>query len=449
MKICCVIKEMPIVAIVAFLIFTGCSPELKMVVVKPVETDSFLLNPGRGFTSTSSIYNENLGNRLHSLCGVSQQRFFWNILEPEEGKIRFELIDSAIAKATRNGQQVNFKVMCQDVEMTIPDWAIRAGVKSPFYDNPIFLEKQINLIRALGERYDAHPGICFVDIGTVGQWGEWHIDPDAKDPEKIKFPSDENARLIIDAYLNSFKKTPLVALIAFKQKYGFGYATSKGTGWRADCWGDMDSLGWNHMKGVYPQAIETAKAADSWKNGPIAFETCWTMDEWFKRGWDIDYILAKALEWHATSVNNGNQAIPAEWFAKVQEFEKKLGYRFVLHEMTYPEKVRAGQAFMLNMRWLNRGVAPVYNPYTLSLKIVSTADSTTSYSINTDADLLKWLPGEIDYSTTWSIPGGATPGSYYVRAALTNPGGKPAIHLAIEGETADGWYQLGKIEISD
>jgi len=435
----------------AFLmLLTGCVTHKEMVVVKPVETDSFLLNPGRGFTSTSNVYNENLGNRLHTLCGVSQQRFFWDKLEPEEGKINYALIDSAIAKAARNGQQVNFRVMCQDVDMTVPAWAIAAGVKSPFYDNPVFIEKQINLIKALGKRYDGDPNVCFVDIGSIGQWGEWHIDPDAPDPTKIVFPTDENAQKIIDAYLQSFTKTPLVALIAFKQKYGFGYATSEGTGWRADCWGDMDSLGWNHMKGVYPQALHAANAFDAWKHGPVALETCWTMDEWYQRGWDIDYILNKALEWHATEVNNGNQPIPREWYDKVKQFEKKLGYRFVLNQITYPPEVKKASGINCNMQWENKGVAPIYNPYTLAVHLVSKRDTSKSYVLPVDTDIRKWLPGSTKLNTAVTIPAEATAGDYNLEIGIVSTiTKKPAIQLANEGKTGEGWYKIGQVKIGE
>ena len=445
-KIC--LAGLSLIGLTAFL--TRCSTSEKMLVVKPVETNQFLLNPGRGFTSTGNTYNENLTNRRHTLCGVIQQRFFWDALEPEEGKIKFALIDSAIARAVRNGQQLNFRVMCQDVDMTIPAWALKAGIKSPFYDNPVFIEKQINLIRALARRYDGHPDVCFVDIGSIGQWGEWHTDPDAPDPKKIIFPTDANARIIIDTYINSFKKTPLAALIAFKQRYGFGYAVSKGTGWRADCWGDMDSLGWNHMKGVYPQALKAANAYESWKNGPVALETCWAMEDWYKRGWNIDYILGKALEWHATEVNNGSQAIPEAWYPKVKAFEKKLGYRFVLEEIKYSASVDKGAKVACEMTWQNRGVAPIYNPYVLAVQLVSKKDSSKKYAMRTDADIKKWLPGRSDYRTSLPLPGAVVPGDYELQVGLLAPStGKPTIQLAINGRTGEGWYKVGDIAITD
>lgn len=431
-------------------LFTSCESNGNNVVVKPVETDSTLLNPGRGFTSTGNTFNDNLSDRLHPLCGVHQQRLFWDALEPEEGKINYALIDSALVRSVRNGQLLNFRVMCQDVDMKVPKWALDAGVKSPFYDNPVFIEKQVNLIKALGARYDGNPGVCFVDIGTVGQWGEWHVDPDAKDSTKIIFPSDENARKIIDAYFLSFKKTPLVSLIAFKQKYGFQYGTSKGAGWRADCWGDMDSLGWNHMKGVYPQALDGADAHDSWKNGPIAFETCWTMEEWHKRGWDIDYILNKALEWHATEVNNGTEAIPKEWYPKVKEFEKKLGYRFVLSELVYPAKAAKGKALTCTMNWQNKGVAPLYNAYQLAIQLVSKTDTAKRFTIATDADLKKLFPGSTVVKSSITIPGQVETGEYEVELGIIAPDTKmPAIQLAIAGKTKDGWYKMGTISVTD
>jgi hypothetical protein len=431
-------------------IWAGCTPGGKTIVVKPVEIDSFLLNPGRGFTSTGSLFNENMGSRQHPLCGVSQQRYYWDELEPVEGQINFALIDSAIAKAVRSGEQLNFRVMCQNEDMVLPKWAKAAGIKSPYYDNPVFIEKQVRLIKALGAHYDGNPGICFVDIGSIGQWGEWHIDPEAADPTKIVFPSDSNAKKIIDAYFQSFTKTPLCALISYKQPFGFAYATSRGSGWRADCWGDMDSLGWNHMKGVYPQAIAGAKAANSWKNGPVALETCWTMDEWFQRGWDIDYILSKALEWHANSVNNGGQAIPAKWYDKVKAFEKKLGYRLVLREFAYPSQSKKNTPASLHMQWDNVGVAPLYNAYPLAVSLVSATDPAQRFTITTDADARKWMPGSTALNTTITIPAEMPAGKYNMEIALVAPAtGKPAIQLAIAGKTAEGWYEMGQISIED
>ena len=230
---------------VALLIFLeGCAQKQETIVVNPVETNSTLVNPGRGFTTTSSRFNDSIGDRLHPQCGVHQIRWYWDFIEPEEGKIKFDLIDSVLERAASNGEQLNFRIMCQNVEMMIPEWALNQGITKKYYNDSIFLEKQSNLIKALGERYDGHPALVFMDIGTVGQWGEWH----SEEKTEIEMPSLENARRIVDMYLNSFKKTPLVMLI---NGAALEYAIANGTGWRADCWGDYGEE-WKHMEVRYP-----------------------------------------------------------------------------------------------------------------------------------------------------------------------------------------------------
>lgn len=437
-----------ILAFFATVFFAGCNQAADTIIVHPKEINDFLLNPGRGFTSTGSRFNSSIDSQQHPLTGVYQQRYYWDVLEPEEGKVNFELLDRDLQKAVANGQLFNPRVMCQNEDMVLPAWVIKAGVKSPYYDHPVFVEKQINLVKKIAQRYDGNPGICFVDIGSIGQWGEWHIDPLAKDPGKILFPTQANAQKIIDAYVDNFKKTPLVALMSFEQPFGTGYAVAKGAGWRADCWGDMDSLGWNHMKGVYPQAIAASHADSAWKKAPVALETCWTMEEWFKRGWDLDYILTRALDWHVSSVNNGTEAIPVEWRQKVNEFEKKLGYRFAIKEISYPAEWQQGRPFAINMQWENKGVAPVYLPYEVAFRLVSVSDTVQKNIIRSGIDARKWQPGSSAVNFTDTLGGNNFKGTCKLQIGLLQPGNhQPAIQLAIEGRTSDGWYDVGKINI--
>jgi hypothetical protein len=421
-------------------IFWSCAPKNEQIVINPKEIDDPLVNPGRGF-ATTGIYNEDIGERLHPLSGVIQKRWYWDELEPIEGEIRFPMIDSIISKAVKNGQQLNIRIMCQNVKMRIPEWAMEQGVKPPYYDNPVFLKKQENLIKAFADRYDGDPDIAFFDIGTVGQWGEWHTSSSG-----VKMPSDQNVLKIIDFYLNNFKKTPLVMLIGGAKGPGLAYAIKKGAGWRADCWGDMGD-NWKHMEEFYPEALESSNAYDAWKKAPIALETCWTMEEWHKQGWDIDYILSKALEWHTTEVNNGSEGIPPEWWPKVKEFEKKLGYRFVLRQLEYPSIVSTGDYFNYSMIWENKGVAPIYQRYPLVFLFQSEEDSTKAYAIETEEDITKWMPGLSSNESKIEIPENITAGNYNIYIGLIGKESKkPAIRLAIEGRTSDGWYQLGNVQ---
>ena len=67
------------------------------------------------------------------------------------------------------------------------------------------LGRHLDFIKRLGERYDGHPDIDHVDLGSVGWWGEWHL----SGSKNCKLPTLENRKKIVDAYLAAFKKTPL------------------------------------------------------------------------------------------------------------------------------------------------------------------------------------------------------------------------------------------------
>lgn len=199
-----------------------CSRQPGLVTVYPDESDKVLVNPGMGFTTFYSFNDDSINNN-HPKSSIAYFRWYWDDLEPEEGKPAFGMIDSLLDVARERGQKLAFRVMCQNGhEMAdkrvndhreVPGWYRASGAKGylypdgthwqPDYDDPLFLEKHGRLIRALGERYDGHPYMDHVDIGSIGHWGEWHstVGP---------LPSEETWQELIDIYLESFTRTPLV-----------------------------------------------------------------------------------------------------------------------------------------------------------------------------------------------------------------------------------------------
>ncbi len=439
------------VYIVLFTLLLACAG-VQTVVVEPAPSEETLLNPGRGF-ATTHLFNDGLAGRLHPLCTVAQFRWYWDELEPVEGQINFRMIDSLLAQGHANGQRLNFRVMCQDGVMHVPDWVRKAGAKGekyqddpknwqPHYSDPVFLEKHARFIAALAARYDGHPDVDCVDIGSVGRWGEWHTGGTG-----MEMPDDSTQKRIINMYLDSFHKTPLIMLIG--GGFGLLYAVENGAGWRADCLGDMGGFSdtWNHMHDFYPQALANAKAEEVWKHAPVIFETCWTMQYWYDKGWDVDSILTAALDWHVSILNNGSEAVPEAWWPKVQQFEKKMGYRFRLVRLRHPNRLRPGGTFMFDMDWENQGVAPCYLRHSLALRLRNTETGGT-WEVPTDVDITKWLPGPVPLQSSVVLPGDMPSGEYEIALALLDPySGKPAIRLANAGRDEDGWYTLSRIRL--
>jgi len=199
------------------------------------------------------------------------------------------------------------------------------------------------------------------------------------------------------------------------------------------------------MLDVYPQQIVRTGIQNVWQHHAVSLETCGTPSSWKKDGFDVDYILSQALRWHITTLNVKSSPIPAEWKQKFEEFQRKMGYRFILRRLEYPKSIKPGSMMPLHMWWLNDGVAPVYRDYQLALELKSPEGSAI---IHVPAKLREWLPGDAVVDEPLYIPEHLTPGKYTVRIALLDPRtDKPAIQLANEGRQPDGWYEMGSVQI--
>jgi hypothetical protein len=257
----------------------------------------------------------------------------------------------------------------------------------------------------------------------------------------------------VDAYTSSFRKTPLIALLMDRETNM--YANSQiAVGWRVDCIGDLgfwadDQNGWTHMYDFYPQEIIRCGLQDDWKRSPLSFEICGTFLRWRDReGYDRDdvqYIFNETLKWHISSFNAKSSPVPEEWKDLVDEWLKKMGYRFVLRRFSCPERVKANSMLAFESWWENRGVAPCYKDFTLALRLVSDDQSAV---LPTGAVVKEWLPGDIIYDQSVHIPGHLKEGTYDLQVAIVDRiHHEPRVDLAIEGRMDDGWYPLGRIRI--
>jgi hypothetical protein len=64
----------------------------------------------------------------------------------------------------------------------------------------------------------------------------------------------------------------------------------------------------------------------------------------------------------------------------------------------------------------------------------------------TDADVRRWLPGDVVHDSAVFVPANMPTGDYELALALLDPESRrPAVKLAIAGRDSEGWYSLGKI----
>lgn len=450
------------------------------VVVTPEESNEVLANPGMGWETfqCTSKQDKNLPSWIPST--ILRVLWGWGELEPQPGKIDYGLIDKLLKECREAGQQLTFRVMCCSTSKRQPyhpKWlkeiggrelqADHSGVSPlpiPDMDDPTVLERHLDFIKRLGERYDGHADIDHIDLGSIGWWGEWHLSR----CNSAALPSLESRKKVVDAYVNAFRKTPLLMLIGDKEC--LRYATERGTGWRADCLGDLGgfSNSWCHMRHGYPFWLQRGGCGDAWKTAPVAWETCWDMRRWVQEGWSLRYIFNYALAFHGSYLTNKSEPLPAgpEVRSEIERFLRRLGYRLVLRELKHPARVQSGGKMKLAMNWQNVGSAPCYRPYRLAYRL--TGDNGVEKVFLGSTTVNHWLSGSSDLSVhqfieepkdlplgpvnevaeAVTVPEDLPLGKYVLSIAVVDGmTGKPVLKLGIQGRAEDGWYPLSKTEV--
>jgi hypothetical protein len=423
--------------------------------ITPKETDELFANPGMGWQTFHRFADED--KALQGLPSTSAYfRFYWSEIEPIEGQIDFVKFDQLLEKARKAGQKLAFRIMCAGTDnkyMSVPQWLKDKGCPGfeykyqdsgqihwvPDMNNPIFQKAHFRMIQELGKRYDGHPDIDLLDIGSVGLWGEWHMSGTG-----VEVPSLETRLAIIDEWRKAFPITPKVMLIG--DENGMIHATKNGCGWRADCLGDMGGFSktWNHMDCSYPQQIVKTNSQDVWKSAPVAFESCWDMRKWKQEGWDIRYIYDYGLGYHVSYMNNKSAPIPEGTIQEVERFLRKIGYRIVLRQLKHSKEVKEGSPLSISMIWENVGVAPPYRDYMLAFRFTNKG---ISHVIVDNTSIKGWLPGKIEINKSINLPDNIKSGNYDLAIGIVDKTtNKPAIRLAIEGRAEDGWYPISSFE---
>lgn len=447
--------------------------------VVPAETSEILANPGMGWETFHRTADDdnNLPSWIPST--VHYARWGWRELEPKKGEIAYDFLDGVLKETQAAGQTLAFRVMCCSSyprQPYHPDWLTAAGgevvvtrygngpaLKVPVLDDPEVLAAHLEFIKRLGDRYDGHPAIDHVDIGSVGWWGEWHM----SESTNLSMPTLDTQQKIVDAYLAAFQKTPLIMLIGSEM---LPYAVEHGAGWRADCLGDMGGFSqtWCHMRMAYPQMLPKANALDAWKTAPVAWETCWDMRKWVDEGWPLRFIFNYALALHGSVMNNKSAPLPEGENVRpeVERFLQRLGYRLVLKELKHPSSARLDGDIPLAMKWQNVGSAPCYKPYRVAYRLAN--EQGGERVVVSQVTVNKWLPGSIepfteeffqepadlppgeviDVSDSIPLPHDLSPGNYSLSIAVVGPDSKPIVRLGIQGRSEDGWYPLSTLSVS-
>ena len=425
------------------------------VTVRFAESDDLSANPGKGWMTSQRTPRRD--PRLP--CSVAYFRLNWGDVEPAEGKIRWDMIDDSIEAWAEKDVRIAFRIMTANAHTRdyycSPKWLFDAGCNSyeylrggsdtmsggeritriePDYADPLFLEKHGRFIKALGDRYDGHPRIEFLDVGSYGIWGEWHT-ANGK-PWPIR-------RRIIDMYIDSFQETPLVQMSDDAE--ALAYSISQGTGFRRDGVGSP----WHEKTWIGSSKYAEVKGfADQWTRAPVVFEWFGPHDFLVRRQWSFDSAVNFILANHATYINDNLGSVPEADRPKLEELARRCGYRFVIREISHAPSIQPGDRLSVSMKWANVGVGKLYRQHPLTLYLLDKDGKISVRQQQSGIDSSSWLPGDHQVIGAIDVPKALPHGEYTLGVALVDPHtGNPAIRLAIDVPESDRLHRISRVTV--
>ncbi len=423
-------------------------------------------------------------------------RMAWSYLEPEEGKFDWSYIDQVVEKYVSRGYGISFRISCSEtgtypgsvgeesegVQYATPSWVRKAGAKGtiakvgragtlawvPHWEDPVFLEKLDRFHRAFAKKYDGKPWMRYVDVGSIGDWGEGHTSSSTKIP-----PTVQEVRANMDVYLKNYRSSQLVVcddLLYYGKKKEeveelYRYAIAKGITLRddsplVDWYIKTMSKTWSvshphfydplYLRKPVVYELEHYRMVKNWGNW-LGKNGSQKLPDYNFSGATIMRESIKSL--HATYI--GYHGFAEDWLADNPELTAQLanlcGYWYFPVTVTLPVQFSPG-ANHVSLEWFNKGVAPAYSVFSLIFRFEAKKPENSFDLVLSDSGNRNWLPGKNQVENYLiSIPEGAAKGKYRVSFKLVEIKGdvKNDIQLGIRENATDGegFIRLGRYKL--
>ena len=404
---------------------------LPMQQIIPTRSSAPLVNPGMGLYLDGTLNADDLppGAWFSSLVQIGYFREDWSVLEPDaQGKYRFDeyfgpIFDLWVEHWHR---RVAFRLMSENVhsrrKCVTPKWVFDQGVPSvtlkglyakeqidPVFWDERYLAIQERFIADLGKYLDGRPGLEFIDIGSIGEWGEMHF---ARwTPEMLQQTGFSPTRYIaayrrlIDAFARAFPRTRVFLNVGDYEAIN-DYAAVKGLHFRQD---GLTPSG--------PSADVGKRFYRSYaRRGVVCnYELHSGYDEMRKKGWGVRETFAKGLDGPISYLH--------------------------INLMSYRQLAKAPE----EVRQAVTDAAPCYSSYALrgiltDLQGRNVADQLVYPERPTTA----WGPGdEVTLRNVVTLPANAPTGEYRLRVAMVEPENPSLrVQLGIAGQDAEGRHDL-------
>ena len=363
------------------------------------ESQAAFGNPLMGYVP-SAWYNE-----VSEDISLLYMDITWAELEPEEGVYNWASIDeeNQISRWRKEGKHLVLRFVCDipsdEEHMDIPEWLYEKSGKAgkwydgeygkgfaPDYNNPTIISCHEQAVKALGEHFGQDGLISYVELGSLGHWGEWHVNYS----EGIqRIPREAVRDKYILPWTEAFPDARILMRRPFAsaEKYGFGlYNDMTGQPEATQSWFD-----WINNGGEYDQTGEKnviVPMKDFWKTAPSGgeFTSSLSMEEMLDT--NLSGTVEMIREAHTTFLG---PKIPDENYVDgYKEVLKNMGYRLWI---SMAELKNTAKGSRLKLTWENSGVAPMYKEWPVYVYIEDESGKLVEKS-RISIKISSLLPGE-------------------------------------------------------
>lgn len=356
---------------------------LQKVDMKYERSEEILYNPYMGFAPAAD-YMEAVGENTLVYIQITFKE-----LEPEEGIFDWATIEEKnhIDMWKQQGKHAVFRFVLdkpgKEEHMDIPEWLYQKTKDGEFYDisygkgyapnyeNPILIKEHAKALKAIGEHFVKDDFLYYIEMGSLGHWGEWHVTQEADVPQ---IPGKEILENYVSQYNAAFPDTYILMRRPFEmvKKYGYGVYN--------DMAGEKEStrewLSWIENGGIYQEAIEPivlSPVKGIWNILPVGgeFTSSIPMEELLQKNQSETIQLLEQS--HMTFLgpkcpiaNKENIMYPKE----VAKISKYIGYRYGVSQATIGKNIWNSK-LKVKLTLENYGVAPMYENWKVHLYLLN------------------------------------------------------------------------------
>lgn len=316
---------------------------------------------------------------------------------------------------------------------------------SPNYELSTMIVYHDACMRAIADEFDGKA--AYIEMGSLGHWGELHTWPEADSFEEYdfgsgEFPGKETIAKYAKSYIDAFELTK----VGIRESYDF--SRSQGFGMFNDVFGQHE--------GSESFLVDISKCGDFWKSNFSGGEfasgdvTLWVNDDSIMQ--TLSYLRDSHTTWlgpcSPCDLDEGSVAASI-YRGNIDYLQTKMGYRFRVSKVNEIETAKSGSTLKLALTFENEGLAPCYQDLDITVALVNAANpELVAGSTTVNAKTSEWMPGAQNNADVSLKVSASASGEYLLVVSMSRrnaPNSK--INLAMSNGS-DNMYVLYPIQIT-